>query len=91
LSVYDGDKIQPLPSWEHYRVALGFQSVGVLAVTLTECTSLELPVVADGTPFPEHCYIDFSGLIKNEMKKKAKVLAAHGESRGWLLLKPLQT
>ena len=83
LSVYDGDKIQPQASWQHYTDVLKLSSAGVMAVTNAECSAQSLPVVADGKPFPEHCSIDFSGLKKSAIEKAAKVLAACAVTRGW--------
>lgn len=83
LSVYDGDKIQPQASWEHYTCTLKYSSAGVMAVTCAECSGQSLPVIADGKPFPEHCSIDFSSLKRSEIEKAAKVLAASAVTRGW--------
>lgn len=84
LSVYDGDKISPEASWTHYTNVLAFKSVGVLAVSLTEVQGQELPVIADAVPFPEHCSVDFTGLTKTDVDKKAKQLASYAVTRGWL-------
>lgn len=84
LSVYDGDQITPAHAWEHYSNKLGMQSCGVMAVTLAECSALELPVTPDPEPFPEHALIDFSALGKSATEKKAKLLKAKAETRGWL-------
>ena len=84
LSVDDGDKIDAKASWERFTGTLGFESIGAMAVTYTECSSQNLPVVADGKPYPEHCFIDFSGVLKKVAEKKAKVLASHAVQRGWL-------
>ena len=83
LSVYDGDKIQPRASCEHYTFILKYSSAGVMAVTNAECSAQSLPVIADGKPFPEHCSIDFSSLKRSEIEKAAKVLAACAVTRGW--------
>lgn len=83
LSVYDGDKIQPRASCEHYTFVLKYSSAGVMAVTNAECSAQSLPVIPDGKPFPEHCSIDFSGLKRSEIEKAAKVLAACAVTRGW--------
>lgn len=83
LSVYDGDKIQPQASWQHYTDVLKLSSAGVMAVTSAECSAQSLPVIADGKPFPEHCSIDFSRLKKSAIEKAAKVLAACAVTRGW--------
>lgn len=84
LSAYDGDKIQPKASWEHYTGTLGFSSAGVMAVTNAECAAQSLTVVADGIPFSEHCSIDFSGLTESAVKKAAKNLVQLAINRGWL-------
>jgi hypothetical protein len=83
LSVYDGDKIQPQASWQHYTDVLKLSSAGVMAVTTAECSAQSLPVLADGKPFSEHCSIDFSSLDKSAIEKAAKVLAARAVTRGW--------
>uniref|UniRef100_Q3APY7 Uncharacterized protein n=1 Tax=Chlorobium chlorochromatii (strain CaD3) TaxID=340177 RepID=Q3APY7_CHLCH len=87
LSVYDGDMILPLDAWEHYNNILGLTSCGVMAVNVAECTVLELPVMSDPQPFPEHVLIDFSAYNKREIEKKAKLLKAKAEVRGWLYKK----
>jgi hypothetical protein len=83
LSVYDGDKIHARASWEHYTSVLNYRSVGVMGITNAECSAQSLPVLADGTPFPEHCSIDFSSLKRSAIEKAAKVLAACAVTRGW--------
>lgn len=84
LSVYDGDLIEPEPAWQHYTVVLAFSSMGVMAVSRAECAILDLPVEPDPAPFPEHAVIDFTGLHKNEIEKRAKKLRTNAEARGWL-------
>jgi hypothetical protein len=84
LSVDDGSKIPPRASWERFTSTTDSRSAGVMAVTCAECDEQELPVIADGTPFPEHCSIDFSDLTESLVKKKAKVLVRHAIQRDWL-------
>jgi hypothetical protein len=84
LSVDDGSKIDARSPRERFAGTLGFESIGILAVTVAECSEQELPVIADGNPYPEYCFIDFSGVIKRAAEKKAKVLASHAVRRGWL-------
>jgi hypothetical protein len=84
LSVYDGDKIQAHAAWAHFTKNPVCHSVGVLAVSHAECDAEELPVIADGVPFPEHCYVDYSGFDKKAIEKKAKVLSRLAQLRGWL-------
>jgi hypothetical protein len=84
LSVYDGDQISAENAWKHYDGALGFNSVGVMAVSVGECETHSLPAVADPAPFPEHVVIDFSAFAGNQIKSKAKKLQMAAISRGWL-------
>lgn len=84
LSVYDGDQITPADAFQHYTKDLKLGSNGVLAVTMAECGTLELPVTPDPEPFPEHALIDFSAYGKSAAEKKAKLLKAKAEARGWL-------
>lgn len=83
LSVYDGDRINAEASWFHYTTELELESAGAMAVTNAECTGQGLSVFADGNPFPEHVFVDFSGLTKSLIEKKAKVLKRLAEARGW--------
>ena len=84
LSVYDGDKIQPKASWEHYTGTLGLSSIGVMAVSNAECSAQALSVLADAADYPEHCSIDFTGLAKGAVEKAAKILAKCAITRDWL-------
>ena len=83
LSVYDGDQIGPAEAWEHYTVTQRLPSAGVAAVTVSECSGLQLPVVLDGIPYPEHAYIDFSGYGRRARTNKAKQLRSFANARGW--------
>lgn len=85
LSVYDGDRIRPQAAWQQFTATPGCRSAGVMAVAHAECTAEQLPVTADGIPFPEHVSIDFSAFGKGEIEKKAKVLTRQAQGRGWLL------
>lgn len=83
LSVYDGDQIDAEAAWRHYVNDLGNSSIGVLAVTVEECEILELIVAPDPDAFPEHVCIDFRGLTKSQIAKKAQTLNSKARSRGW--------
>ena len=83
LSVYDGDKITPSGAWTHYTEKLNFTSVGVMAVTVQDCQSLDLRVEPDPAPFPEHTVIVFEGFSGSQIETKAKVLKRAAEERGW--------
>lgn len=84
LSVYDGDLINAENAWRHYTQTLGFSSIGVLSVTVSECQSLELPVAPDPKLFPEHAVIIFENLTNGQIEKKSKQLRAFAEARDWL-------
>lgn len=83
LSVYDGDMITAAASYSHYR-GRKLDSVGVLAVTVRECTAQDLPARSSPEEFPEHAEIDFTGLGGNQCEKKGKKLRDSAEGRGWL-------
>jgi hypothetical protein len=83
LSVYDGDQITAETSWRHYTETLGFRSVGVLAVTVEECETLDLTAESDPQPFAEHAVIKFGDLSTSQIEKKAKRLKMAAEIRGW--------
>jgi hypothetical protein len=84
LSGYDGDLIEPEPAWQHYTATLRLASVGVLAVSVRECTALELPVYSDPEPFPEHVVIDYSEVQKSAIERISKKLKAKAAARDWL-------
>lgn len=88
LSVYDGDRITAEDSWRHFTANPVCRSQGVMAVAKAKCDELSLAVFADGVPFPEHASIDFTGLAKGEVERKAKILAQHARQLGWLYQNP---
>ena len=83
LSVYDGDQIAAEDSWCHFTQECGYQSDGVMAVTVGECVAHGREVVLDSEPYREHAYIDFAGLSGNMSKKVGKALARSASERGW--------
>ncbi|MNE08695.1 hypothetical protein D3C80_1013490 [compost metagenome] len=84
LSVDNGDDVPPRESWRRFTDDLGCKSIGVLAVSHSQCSEQALPVIEDGTPYPEHCSINFTDFEKREIEKKAKLLRSQAENRGWL-------
>ena len=88
LSVYNGELIEAKPAWEHYTTVQQKESVGVLAITVSECTSLELPAVESPEVFPAHCHVDFSGLARKKIEEKGKLLRDRGTKRGWQYRSP---
>ena len=84
LSVYDGDQITAANAFAHYTQTLKLESSGVMAVSVTECNELALPVRPDPAPFLEHALIDFSCYNRSTTEKKAKQLREKAAKRGWL-------
>ncbi len=84
LSVDDGDRISAEASWQRFIANPACKSVGVQAVSHTECTAQALTVIEDGNPHPEHCSVDFTAFDKKAIEKKSKLLRAQAETRGWL-------
>ena len=84
ISVYNGDQISAANSWTHYTETLRLESDGVTAVTPAECQRLNLPVLPDGVPFPEHVSIDCRGVAsRRQIRSNAKRLSAAANARGW--------
>lgn len=84
LSVDDGDRVDPETSWRRFTANPDCKATGVQAVSNGECDNQQLKVIEDGRPHPEHCSVDFTGFDKKTIEKKAKVLRAQAETRGWL-------
>jgi hypothetical protein len=84
LSVENGSRIQPGAAWERFTSSPDCRSAGVMAITFSECSEQELPVIEDGKPFPEHCSIDFSNLTVSLVDRKAKILVRCAVQRDWL-------
>jgi hypothetical protein len=88
LSVYDGDKITPVNSFNHFTETLRLVSIAVCAVSVAECTAEQLPARPDPLPnFPEHAVIDFTGLSNSAALKKSQILRDQADARGWLFKK----
>jgi hypothetical protein len=83
LSVDNGDQISPEASWQRYQ-SQGFSSLGIMAISHIECSDQSLPVVQDGHPHPEHCYIDFASFNPKAAERAGKVLREYAAQRGWL-------
>lgn len=86
LSVYDGDKTAPPEaSHKHDTEIVKKKSAGVMAVTVEECTTRELPAATSPLPdFKAHAHIDFTGCDKKQERSKSKELLAFAVARTWL-------
>ena len=91
LSVYDGDKFTAPKAWEHFTSVLTLRSIGVLAVSVAECKSLELTPSPDEKTFSGHALIDFSAHTESKIVGKSKFLKAHAQTRGWLYQAEIST
>ena len=87
LSVYDGDQISPQEAYNHFSnppPGLSQTAVGVLAVAVSECESLNLAVNPDPLPnFLQHATIDFTALSGNAIRRVARQLNKFATARGW--------
>lgn len=88
LSVDDGDRIDAERSYVRYSGR--FSSIGIQAVSRSECDELQLPVLDDPlVDNPEHLLIDFTSYTRADIKAKAKILRGKAELRGWLVRGPI--
>jgi len=88
LSMYDGSLIGPEVAWAHFTEQLRCASVGVVAVSVAECSEVELEARPDPAPFPEHAVIDFTGKSTSQRRKCAELLRSKSDARGWLFEAP---
>lgn len=83
LSVDDGDRISAANAFARFTAMPECRSAGIMAVTQAECAAQQLPVLADGKPYPEHCSVDFTTCTPGERDRKAKRLSRDAQERGW--------
>ena len=89
LSVYDGNQITAEASWRHHvKDPARPPPVGVLSVSVDECSNLDLQVRPDPDAFPEHMLIDFSEFGISQVKKKSSHLRDYAMVRGWQFRPP---
>lgn len=86
LSTSHGGMINAGESWERHTGQLGRKSVGVLAVSVSECQEHELPAIHDRHQFDDHVSIDFNNLSNGKRNRKASALRDAAQQRGWLFL-----
>ena len=81
----DGDQINAEDAWTHYVERLGWDSAGVVSVSVGDCIRESLDVAVDPTLFPEHVLIDFNAhTSKNKRKTIGKKLTSIARERGWV-------
>ena len=85
LSVYDGDQITAANAFAHYTQTLKLESSGVMAVSVTECNELALPVRPDPAPLPRTCP-DRLFLLQQERHRKENQTAQGKSSKTQLAL-----
>lgn len=85
LSVDREDRTSPKKCFELFLSRGGANSTGVLAVTVSECTAVELASLENPLDDnPAHCVIDFRSHNRSQGKKRAKLLRTYAVARGWL-------
>ena len=84
LSVYDGEQISAEAAWAHYTGELQNKSIGVVAVTVSECESNGLIVRPDSKDFQEHVLIEFGQMGRGRIQAVANILRDAAKKRGWL-------
>ena len=85
LSVYDGDmhdRTRSLLATFHLRSGLHIGRRG--RRFRIRCGNQQLPVHPAPQPFPEYALIDFTGLSRSQIKRKAESLKAAATVPGWL-------
>lgn len=86
LSVSRGTRATAKAAFEHYTLVLRLGSVGVWSVSVGECTTLALAVLARPITTPpeddSHCVIDFSACTPSLVSKHATLLARFAHERG---------
>jgi hypothetical protein len=82
LSVYNNTGFSPEAAYTHFK-GLGFDSVGTVSVSSTECSGMTLNVLEDNNPFPGHASIDMTKEGSTSAEKKAKLLKRFATKRGW--------
>jgi len=87
LSVYNGEKFDVESAYTHYTELQKLASAGVVGVSVSECKAESLNVIDDNDPFDGHSSIDFKDLPAKEILKKAKMLKAKAQLRGWLYIR----
>jgi hypothetical protein len=88
LSVSRGCLVTPQQAWERHTRDKGLKSVGTWGVSVTEC---ELPCHGDPTDDPPddaHAVIDFRGLSRGAVERRAKQLREVATARGCLYAPP---
>jgi hypothetical protein len=83
LSMYNGSVFEPFDAYSHYT-SRNLPSVGVVAVTPSECETIPISVIDDNEPFEGHCSLDYRLLSGNGIKKAAAILKGYSQERGWL-------
>jgi hypothetical protein len=83
VSTEDGDRTTAEDSYNRY--IQNYDSDGVMAVTVQECTDLQLPILSEPNKHSEyHTVIDYGRSTRRQIKDNAGILTAHARRRGWL-------
>jgi hypothetical protein len=83
LSFDDGSRITAEASWQRHTGPRCMASVGVMDITVAECSGECLPAVADAVPDPEHVSVSFADKTTGQRKAISKRLRDFAMARGW--------
>jgi hypothetical protein len=85
LSIARGSATLAQAAYEHHTTALGLRSAGTWGITVGEALDVGLASFDDPQPdVPAHGFVDFRGLGRSTVQKKAKLLRARAHTRGRL-------
>lgn len=83
LSVSRGSRITASAAFELHTRGKGLQSIGVWAVSVGNCSELDLPVhedpLTEPVPDPAHAVIDYRRFTEKEARAKSQLLKAKSE------------
>lgn len=83
LSGYDSGQVSAEEAYRHYTQVSARPSVGVLALSVEECTALGIEVDYDGLGFPAHVSLRFPRLSRRATARLAMKLDDLAMARGW--------
>ena len=89
MSVDDSGIVSAEKAFEIHTKVFSRKSVGVLAVTVEECTQNNMSVTSDPlVNRPSHAVVDFEGLSRREIEKTATTLKVLAMNHQWKYVAP---
>ena len=86
LTVFDETAISPEEVWAWSKdfFPSGRRFVGIVAVSVVECESLQLSVAESPGQLKGESAIDFVGLSRSQLRQTAAILRSFAADRGWI-------